>query len=105
MSEQNERAHFVWRPVRSDQYSRVLSSPSHCCINSQKSHKLTDLANGLMKNPARRAGSPPEVSAQFQLHPLLRIVLDWSAVWFKEGDLLHFYDLLAAVAIFSPEVC
>lgn len=49
--------------------------------------------------------TPAEVSARFQQHPLLRIVLDWSAVWFKERDLLHFHDPLAAVAIFSPEVC
>ncbi len=49
--------------------------------------------------------TPEEVSSRFINSPLLRIVLDWSEVWFKERDLLHFHDPLAAVALFDPAVC
>ncbi len=49
--------------------------------------------------------SPREVAAHFADHPLLRIVLDWSEVWFAERDMLHFHDPLAAMAIFHHEVC
>ncbi len=49
--------------------------------------------------------TPEEVSARFKHFPMLQIVLDWSEVWFKERDLLHFHDPLAAVALFEPEVC
>ena len=49
--------------------------------------------------------TPEEVSTRFENSPLLRIVLDWSKVWFRERDLLHFHDPLAAVALFDPGVC
>ena len=49
--------------------------------------------------------TPKEVAHKFEQNTLLRIVHDWSKVWFEERELLHFHDPLAAVAIFNPEVC
>jgi purine nucleosidase len=45
-----------------------------------------------------------EVRQRFQA-PLLRPVLDFAEVWFKEVDLLTFHDPLAAVTLFDEEVC
>ncbi|WOJ92177.1 nucleoside hydrolase [Congregibacter variabilis] len=49
--------------------------------------------------------SPAEVARHFQRDPLLEIVLDWSAVWFQERELLHFHDPLAAAVLFNRELC
>ncbi|MDA0979574.1 MAG: nucleoside hydrolase [Proteobacteria bacterium] len=48
---------------------------------------------------------PEAVSREFSGDPLLETVRDWSEVWFRERDLLHFHDPLAAAAVFNPEVC
>jgi purine nucleosidase len=45
-----------------------------------------------------------EVRQRFQA-PLLRPVLDFAEVWFKEVDLLTFHDPLAAVTLFDEKVC
>jgi inosine-uridine nucleoside N-ribohydrolase len=44
------------------------------------------------------------VRRRFQT-PLLRPVLDFAEVWFKERDLLTFHDPLAATTIFDPHIC
>lgn len=49
--------------------------------------------------------TPEEVSKRFSGDPLLETVRDWSEVWFRERELLHFHDPLAAAAIFDPAVC
>ncbi len=49
--------------------------------------------------------TPDEVAQSFSSDPLLRIVRDWSEVWFRERELLHFHDPLAAVEIFQPGIC
>lgn len=49
--------------------------------------------------------TPAEVAEKFSTDSLLSIVLDWSEVWFRERELLHFHDPLAAVGIFHPDVC
>ena len=49
--------------------------------------------------------TPEEVSSAFANDALLRIVRDWSEVWFRERELLHFHDPLAAAAIFKPDIC
>ena len=46
----------------------------------------------------------PEVQAHFT-HPLLKIVEDFSSVWFQNADIMTFHDPLAAVSIFEPDVC
>lgn len=46
----------------------------------------------------------PEVQARFT-HPLLKIVEDFSSVWFQNADIMTFHDPLAAVSIFEPDVC
>jgi purine nucleosidase len=38
-------------------------------------------------------------------HPLLKIVKDFSEVWFRERDVLTFHDPLAAMTIFNDDVC
>ncbi len=45
-----------------------------------------------------------EVRDRFQ-HGLLRPVLDFAEVWFKDQDLITFHDPLAGLTIFHPEVC
>ena len=45
-----------------------------------------------------------EMRARFT-HPLLKIVEDFSTVWFEHADIMTFHDPLAAVSIFEPEVC
>lgn len=37
--------------------------------------------------------------------PLLRPVLDFAEVWFKEREILTFHDPLAAVCIFEEDIC
>lgn len=49
--------------------------------------------------------TPEKVRSEFKTHPLLQTVLAWSEVWFKERDLLHFHDPLAAACIVSPDLC
>jgi purine nucleosidase len=49
--------------------------------------------------------TPEKVRSEFKAHPLLQTVLAWSEVWFKERDLLHFHDPLAAACIVSPDLC
>ncbi|MFT7318555.1 nucleoside hydrolase [Congregibacter sp.] len=49
--------------------------------------------------------SPEQVARHFQQDPLLETVLDWSAVWFAERELLHFHDPLAAALLFNPGLC
>lgn len=44
------------------------------------------------------------VRARFQA-PLLRPVLDFAEVWFREAQTITFHDPLAAVSIFDAEVC
>ena len=45
-----------------------------------------------------------EVRDRFQ-HGLLRPVLDFAEVWFKEQDMITFHDPLAGLTVFHPEVC
>ena len=45
-----------------------------------------------------------DVKARFT-HTILQPILDFSEVWFEEQELMYFHDPLAAVSIFSPEVC
>jgi purine nucleosidase len=45
-----------------------------------------------------------EVRAKFS-RGLLRPVLDFAEVWFRERPAITFHDPLAAVSIFDPEVC
>jgi purine nucleosidase len=45
-----------------------------------------------------------EVRERFQL-PLLRPVLDFAEVWFKERDTITFHDPLAAVTLFDDQIC
>ncbi len=52
----------------------------------------------------RLSMTPAKVAERFRGDPLLERVLDWSAVWFEERELLHFHDPLAAVSIFDPTV-
>jgi purine nucleosidase len=47
--------------------------------------------------------SSAEVRARFT-HPVLKVVADYSEVWFRERDSLTFHDPLAAVGIFSDDV-
>jgi len=49
--------------------------------------------------------TPEQVKQRFTGDKLLEIVLDWSEVWFRERELLHFPDALAAVGIFDQTVC
>lgn len=49
--------------------------------------------------------SPAETRRRFQGDALLEIVLDWSEVWFRDRELLHFHDPLAAAALFTPDIC
>ena len=49
--------------------------------------------------------TPDQVAKIFKGDRLLELVLDWSSVWFKERELLHFHDPLAAAAIFNPGIC
>jgi purine nucleosidase len=49
--------------------------------------------------------TPDQVARKFKGDGLLKIVLDWSRVWFQERELLHFHDPLAAAAIFNPGIC
>lgn len=49
--------------------------------------------------------TPQEVQTRFATDPLLKIVRTWSDVWFRERELLHFHDPLAAAAIFAPGIC
>lgn len=48
--------------------------------------------------------SAKDVRARFD-HPVLKPVLDFSEVWFREQDTMFFHDPLAVVSIFDPEVC
>ncbi|MDR3121633.1 MAG: nucleoside hydrolase [Clostridiales bacterium] len=48
--------------------------------------------------------SSAEVSARFT-HPVLKVVADFSEVWFRERERLTFHDPLAAVSIFYDDVC
>ena len=48
--------------------------------------------------------SAGEVRERFK-YPLLKPVLDFSEVWFRDQDRLLFHDPLAAVSIFDPGVC
>jgi inosine-uridine nucleoside N-ribohydrolase len=48
--------------------------------------------------------SADEVQARFD-HPVLKPVLDFSEIWFREQDTMLFHDPLAAVSIFDPDVC
>lgn len=45
------------------------------------------------------------VRQRFAATPLLRPVLDFAEVWFRERDRITFHDPLAAVSIFDPDVC
>lgn len=45
-----------------------------------------------------------EVRQRFQ-GPLLRPVLDFAEVWFKERDTITFHDPLAAVTLFDDKIC
>ena len=49
--------------------------------------------------------TPAEVTRRFKGDPLLETVREWSEVWFRERELLHFHDPLAAAAIFKPDIC
>jgi inosine-uridine nucleoside N-ribohydrolase len=46
----------------------------------------------------------PEVRAKFQA-PLLRPVLDFAEVWFKQAETITFHDPLAATTIFDDKIC
>jgi inosine-uridine nucleoside N-ribohydrolase len=45
-----------------------------------------------------------EVRARFQ-KGLLKPVLDFAEVWFKEREVITFHDPLAATTIFDPDIC
>ncbi len=45
-----------------------------------------------------------EVTQRFQTR-LLRPVLDFARVWFRERNTITFHDPLAAVTIFNPNIC
>ena len=45
-----------------------------------------------------------EVRRRFQT-PMLKPVLDFAEIWFKEQDHILFHDPLAATTIFNPEIC
>ncbi|MFZ6029494.1 MAG: nucleoside hydrolase [Chloroflexota bacterium] len=45
-----------------------------------------------------------EVRRRFQV-PLLRPVLDFAEIWFRERPEITFHDPLAAATIFDPEIC
>ena len=49
--------------------------------------------------------TPEEVQTRFAIDPILKIVRNWSDVWFRDRELLHFHDPLAAAAIFDPDIC
>lgn len=42
---------------------------------------------------------------KFCEHDLLKPVLDFSKIWFKEWDLITFHDPLAATTIFNNDIC
>jgi inosine-uridine nucleoside N-ribohydrolase len=39
------------------------------------------------------------------MHGLLRPVLDFAEVWFREGDTITFHDPLAATTVFDEQIC
>ncbi len=45
-----------------------------------------------------------EAKARFRA-PLLRPVLDFAEIWFRDNDQITFHDPLAAATIFDPEIC
>jgi len=49
--------------------------------------------------------SAQEVRARFSGHGLLRGVLDFAEIWFRERDEIVFHDPLAAATVFAPELC
>lgn len=49
--------------------------------------------------------SAKEVRERFSQHELLRCVLDFAEVWFRERDEIVFHDPLAAATVFVPELC
>jgi inosine-uridine nucleoside N-ribohydrolase len=46
-----------------------------------------------------------EASEKLQKHDLLRAVLDFAEVWFKQTNLITLHDPLAAVTLFEESVC
>ena len=46
-----------------------------------------------------------EVRERFSQHELLRCVLDFAEIWFRERDEILFHDPLAAATIFRPRLC
>jgi inosine-uridine nucleoside N-ribohydrolase len=49
--------------------------------------------------------SAEDVRKRFAQHPLLRCVLDFAEVWFRERDEILFHDPLAAATIFDAGIC
>lgn len=49
--------------------------------------------------------SAEEVRERFSRHELLRCVLDFAEVWFRERDEIVFHDPLAAATVLRPELC
>ena len=49
--------------------------------------------------------SAQEVRERFSGHGLLRCVLDFAEIWFRERDEIVFHDPLAAATVFAPELC
>ncbi len=49
--------------------------------------------------------SAREVRERFSSHELLRCVLDFAEVWFRERDEIVFHDPLAAATVFAPDLC
>jgi inosine-uridine nucleoside N-ribohydrolase len=49
--------------------------------------------------------SAAETRERLQKHDLLRAVLDFAEVWFKQTNTITLHDPLAAVTIFDESVC